>query len=211
MSLPAGGTSELVDQLLAEADAGGEAGIPLGKVIDRFSRRAFGGLVLFLTLPAFIPLGLGFLFGPLLALVGLQMILQYDHPWMPARVRAYAIPRQRLQRLSQRLGNGLRRVERIARPRWNWCAEGPGQMLSGISVIVLGTLLALPIPLTNWPFGILLCLFALGLIERDGLLIVFGWCCAAACIVLIIAAVNGLVDGLPAVSDWIEGWGQLFL
>lgn len=199
----AGGTSELVDRLLNEAMADGESGIPLGRVIDRFSRRAFGGLVLFLTVPAFIPAPFGIFLGPLLALTGLQMILQYEHPWLPARVRAFAIPSERLRRLSQRLGNGLRRLEKVARPRWEWCAEGPGQMLSGITVIVLGTLLALPIPLTNWPFGILLCVFALGLIERDGLLIVFGWLSALICIGLVVAAVNGLIDGMP---ELLKGW-----
>lgn len=198
-----GGTSELVDRLLSEAMADGESGIPLGRVIDRFSRRAFGGLVLFLTVPAFIPAPFGIFLGPLLALTGLQMILQYEHPWLPARVRAFAIPRERLQGLSQRLGNGLRRLEKVARPRWEWCAEGPGQMLSGVAVIVLGTLLALPIPLTNWPFGILLCVFALGLIERDGLLIVFGWLSALTCIGLAVAAVHGLIDGVP---ELLESW-----
>ena len=207
MSAREHGTSDIVDQLLEEARSDGEDGIPLGRVVDRFGRRGFGGLVLFLTLPAFIPAPFGIFLGPMLGLTGLQLLLGFSQPWLPQRIRRFAIPRARLQRLSQRLGNGLRRVERFARPRWPWCGEGPGQLLSGLTVIVLGTLLALPIPFTNWPFGIVLCLFALGLIERDGALIVFGWVAATACIGVLVATFHGLIDWLPELGDWFGATG----
>ena len=187
-------TSELVEQLLADAHRDSEDGIPLGRIIDAFSRRAFGGLIFFVTLPSFIPAPFGVVIGPLLGLAGLQMVLGYEHPWLPKRARALALPRDRLDRLSQRMGNALRRLERFARPRLAWCGEGVGQLLSGVSVIILGTLLALPIPLTNWPFGIALCTLALGLIERDGVLIIGGWLCAAISVGLVIAALQGLIS-----------------
>jgi hypothetical protein len=187
-------TSELVQQLLEDAHRDSEDGIPLGRVMDAFSRRAFGGLVFFITLPAFIPAPFGVIIGPLLGLIGLQMILGFEHPWLPKRVRAWRIPRDRLERLSMRMGNGLRRLERFARPRLEWCGEGPGQALSGLSVIILGTLLALPIPLTNWPFGIALCTMTLGLIERDGVLIVAGWLAAAVSVGLVVAGLHGLIS-----------------
>lgn len=187
-------TSELVEQLLSEAHRDGEDGIPLGRVIDAFSRRAFGGLVLFVTLPAFIPAPFGVVIGPLLGLAGLQMIMGYEHPWLPKRMRGFSLPRDRLERLSRRMDKALRRLERFARPRLAWCGEGIGQLLSGVAVIILGTLLALPIPLTNWPFGITLCTLALGLIERDGALIIIGWLAAALSLGLVIAALQGLVS-----------------
>jgi hypothetical protein len=185
-------TSELVEQLLNDAHRDSEDGIPLGLVLDAFSRRAFGGLVFFVTLPAFIPAPFGIVIGPLLGLAGLQMILGYEHPWVPKRVRNFRMPRDRLERLSRRMGNSLRRLERFARPRLAWCGEGIGQVLSGLSVIILGTLLALPIPLTNWPFGIALCTMALGLIERDGVLIIVGWLSAIVSVALVVAALHGL-------------------
>jgi hypothetical protein len=187
-------TSELVQQLLSDAHRDSEDGIPLGRVIDAFSRRAFGGLVFFVTLPAFIPAPFGVVIGPLLGLAGLQMIIGFEHPWLPKRVRAFRLPRDRLERLSERMGKALLKIERFARPRLGWCGEGIGVLLSGISVIVLGTLLALPIPLTNWPFGIALCTLALGLIERDGVLIICGWLCAAISIGLVVAALQGLIS-----------------
>ena len=33
----------------------------------------------------------------------------------------------------------------------------------------------LPIPLTNYPFGLIILAFSLGFIERDGILLGMGW------------------------------------
>jgi hypothetical protein len=40
--------------------------------------------------------------------------------------------------------------------------------------VLLGLLLALPIPLTNYPFGLIILAFSLGYIERDGILLGLG-------------------------------------
>jgi len=42
-------------------------------------------------------------------------------------------------------------------------------------LLVLGGLLALPIPLTNYPFGLIVLAFSFGFIERDGILLGIGW------------------------------------
>jgi hypothetical protein len=48
-------------------------------------------------------------------------------------------------------------------------------LFTGAQLVLLGVLLALPIPLTNYPFGLLLVLYALALVERDGLLQLVAW------------------------------------
>ena len=42
-------------------------------------------------------------------------------------------------------------------------------------LIVLGILLFAPVPLTNYPFGLLLLGYAFALIERDGKLMLLCW------------------------------------
>jgi len=42
-------------------------------------------------------------------------------------------------------------------------------------LILLGVLLALPIPFTNYPFGLLILGFGVALIERDGVLLALIW------------------------------------
>ena len=51
--------------------------------------------------------------------------------------------------------------------------------------MLLGVLLALPIPLTNYPFGLLLLAYAIALIERDGRLLVVVWVLGVAEIVTV--------------------------
>ena len=47
----------------------------------------------------------------------------------------------------------------------------------------LGLLLALPIPFTNYIFGVLMLAYALALIERDGALMLFNWLAGIAAVV----------------------------
>ncbi|KAB7772662.1 exopolysaccharide biosynthesis protein, partial [Xanthomonas sp. LMG 12459] len=51
----------------------------------------------------------------------------------------------------------------------------PARAFSGLLLIVLGILLSLPIPFTNYAFGAMLLLFALALLERDGGLMLLSW------------------------------------
>ena len=51
----------------------------------------------------------------------------------------------------------------------------PARMFTGLQLIVLGLLLSLPIPFTNYLFGLQLMLFALALLERDGRLMLLNW------------------------------------
>src|SRR5690606_41194218 len=46
---------------------------------------------------------------------------------------------------------------------------------TGLLLLMLGLLLSLPIPFTNYVFGLLLLLFALALLERDGRLMAVAW------------------------------------
>src|SRR3546814_15543527 len=49
------------------------------------------------------------------------------------------------------------------------------RVFTGLLLILLGLLLSLPIPLTNYLFGAVLLLFALAMLERDGVLMLVAW------------------------------------
>jgi len=85
----------------------------------------------------------------------------------------------------------LARLEKLVRPRLpqvlqHWAAAA----LTGLLLVLLGLLLSLPIPFTNYLFGALLLLFALALLERDGALMLVAWLAGAASV-----AVFGLLSG----------------
>jgi hypothetical protein len=168
-------TSELLAQL-AEGDTNHL--IPFGRLLQGFGRRGFGVLLLAVTLPSFIPLpiGVGAVIGPIMALIGLQMLLMMQQPWLPKFVRRRGLRRESYARFLARTRPWLERLERISCPRMTVLTEArPSHLLTGLLVLLNGILLSLPIPFTNYPFGILMLLFSMAIIERDGAMMLAAW------------------------------------
>lgn len=166
-------TSQILRELAA-----GPLDPSLDAILAAFGRRAFGAALLLAIMPAFLPLpfGVGAISGPLVSILGLQMLFARRQPWLPKRWREKTVPRARLDGFNAKMGGVLRWIERLCRPRLNGLATRLGATLfTGAQLVLLGALLALPIPLTNYPFGLLLVLYALALVERDGLLQLVAW------------------------------------
>ena len=154
------------------------ATLPLGELLDAFSERAFGLFLLLAILPAFLPLpaGAGAISGPLVSLAGLQLLAQAEHPWLPRWLQRRPVSTASLERFRTRLARPLAWLERVSQPRWPAMIDHPAEKAaSGALLVVLGGLLALPIPITNYPFGLVLLVFAIALIERDGRTLALGW------------------------------------
>jgi hypothetical protein len=169
------GTSELLIEL-GNPD-GGEL-LLFDELLLRFGSRAFGVLLLIALLPAFIPapIGMGAISGPLICLLGLQLMLLRPAPWLPGFVRRRGLRRSSIRRFLERTQRLLARLERVCRPRLPALIEHPlANAFTGLQLVLLGFLLALPIPLTNYPFGILLLFYVMALIERDGKLLLVAW------------------------------------
>ena len=175
-------TLELLDAL---ANRGQGATVGMDEVIDRVGERVFGVMLLIATLPAFIPLpfGVGAIAGPLVVLVGLQLAMMREHPWLPRSLARRQIRRASLQRFLARIGPLLRWLEKTLRPRRGELMDVRAvRVVTGILLILLGLLLALPLPLTNYPFGLLLVLYSVALIEYDGRLMLIAWAIGGATI-----------------------------
>lgn len=150
--------------------------VALGDLVDRFQQRGFGVLLLFLSLPAFIPIpGVAGVTGPVIALLGLQMLAGLQRPWLPGFARRRTIEKAAVARFTARMGRLLRVLERFCRPRALWLFDNAGNRASGFVLILYGLLLSLPIPFTNYIFGLILLSIAIAMIERDGALLISSW------------------------------------
>lgn len=169
------GTSELLADL---GHNGADDSITIGAILDRFRSRAYGVLLVLVLLPAFIPLpaGSGAFSGPLVSLVGIQMLFVQRRPWLPRWAQRRTIKRSTLAKFALRMQRVLGPLERVCKPRMTRLMRHPaGLFFTGLQLFVLGILLALPIPLTNYPFGLLLMLYAIAIVERDGALMLVAW------------------------------------
>jgi hypothetical protein len=195
MSPNAPRTTELLRHALAAQS--GET-ITLGEFIDPLGERAFGFLLLALALPNFIPapIGVGGVMGVLVVLVGLQMLIGLEQPWLPRTLRRRGHPRASVERFVTRITPMLRWLERLSRPRLERLARHPVHRVSGLVLVLLGAALALPIPFTNYPFGFLLLMFGVALIEGDGVLLTVTWALTLALIVALFGFGHAALDFL---------------
>ena len=168
-------TRALVEEL---ATGDPDEALTLGELLDRFSERSFGLFLLIVLLPTFIPIpvGMGGLSGALAALIGLQFLARLEHPWLPGFIARREIHRHRLVSFRDRMGKWLDRIEHLTKPRTQGVLTHPvAHAFTGLLLVVLGVALALPLPLTNYPFGLILLAFSFALIERDGRLMLLAW------------------------------------
>ena len=159
--------------------------ISVEALLEPLQRRAFGFVLLLLAIPNFIPvpLGIGGIMGVLVIALGLEMLLGLEHPWIPGFLRRRTMSREGLLRFLDRAEPITRRLETICKPRLQRLTRRPFTLVSGAIMILIGILLALPIPFTNYVFGGMLIAFAFALVERDGALLVAVWTATLAVVI----------------------------
>lgn len=168
-------------------------------------KRVFGMMLFVATLPAFIPIpGVGgAIGGPLVVLVGAQLLIGLRKPWLPRFIGERGPHRSAVQRFEIVLEPWLRRVERFSRPRLPGVLDHRSTaMFTGLQLVLLGVLLALPIPFTNYVFGLLLLAYAVALLERDGALMLWAWVGGIVAI-----GFFGVLSGAlaTAAGEWLGG------
>jgi len=172
--------------------------ITIGEFLDPLGERAFGFLVLILAIPNFIPvpIGVGGVMGALVIYVGVQMLLGFEHPWLLRSIRRHGMKRARVERFIARLTPLLRWLEHVCRPRLEALTRQPVHRISGFLLVVVGVALALPIPFTNYVFGVLLVVYAVALIERDGAALIVAWLASVAAAIALVTLSGAAIDAV---------------
>jgi len=178
--------NEGIRTLLAMFDHGDpEERLRLGQILQNLQQSAFGVFLFVAILPAFIPIpGIGgAVSGPLILLIGVQMLCGLRRPWLPGFIANRGPKRGTMHRFLARIDGALRRLDRLLKPRLSGLLSPlPAHAFTGLLLILVGVMLSLPIPFTNYLFGFQLLLFALALLERDGALMLANWIGAVAAV-----------------------------
>lgn len=174
-----------------------EETIVLSDILDFFGERAFGALMLVLALPMATPLsaipGVSSVFGLPLVVVCAQLMLGYPRPLLPALLAKRTIRRETLVRAIERADPWLARIERAVHPRLPALTGAAAERALGAVCVVMAVLLALPIPGANQPPAVAVALFAVGLVERDGVFAILGWIAAVAAVVIVVVIYGTLI------------------
>ena len=174
-----------------------------GDVIDRLDERAFGFLLLLLALPCCLPFV--YLLPQLVALpmlaLAAQLAIGRAHPWLPKALHERSFAVADFQSVLTRSEKYVGWFERLARPRLRAITSHHGARIVGAILLVPTASILVPLPSTNTIPGIGVAIASLGLIERDGLLVLLGIAIGLAWVALL------LFLGLEAsqiIKDWIS-------
>lgn len=135
----------------------------------------------------------------MLALTG-QMAAGRHHPWLPRKLheRPFSVPA--FQKVVKRSARYVGWIERIATPRLRPVTSHFATRLTGALLLIPTASILVPLPSTNTIPGIGVAIASLGLIERDGVLVILGLLIGFAWVGLL------LFVGLEAtqfIKDWI--------
>lgn len=173
-----------------------------------------------LAAPFLLPVSLPFmstLLGPPMFLIGVAVTANRV-PWLPDRFLDHALPSSTVQHVLERLAGWSERIEHLVKPRWLGLSGSAGiNVLNGVCLVLSVILLMAPlpfVPLANTLPGVAILLLALGMAERDGVMIALGYLftlvSAAYVGVLMVLVIHaGLHAGaaLEALRRWWEQAG----
>lgn len=172
--------SQLLSQLLVEYS---DRPLPLSAVLEKVGNSGFGTISGILIVPMLIPLpipvaGFSTLFGSGILLVGCQLALGYEKPYLPKRIAQIQLSPAASQKILKQVDKLLQPLERMSKHRFSkfsnseWGCRISGACLAWAALLMS---LPLPIPLTNLVPAYTILFLAIGLLEFDGLFILIGY------------------------------------
>ena len=169
------------------------------EIIAFLQDRAFALLIVLLGLPNCLPMPppIPLVCGLLLALVAIQIASGRDAPWLPRQLLNRSIARIDVERAVGRAMPAFRRLERFSRPRMAFLETPIAMRLMGLVLLVLalGLLFAPPF-VGQIPLGLAVCLVGLGLVERDGLVVLGGLAIGSIGLTLSLGFVYAVFTGI---------------
>ncbi len=170
-----------LSDLMEQSVAGTDTDLSVDALIRRLSVRGLAPVILvvaLLNIVTIIP-GSSTVMGLPLVFLGASLMLGAKTLWLPRRLRERRLNRETLARGVARALPYVRRIERMAHPRYWPGGDGILSRIYGALVLCLGLAIMLPIPFGNTMPAISIVLLSLGFTARDGLWVGAGLLAAA--------------------------------
>jgi hypothetical protein len=171
------------------------------EILIELRHRAFGFALLIFALPCCLPMppGIPTVCGIAIVIIAVNLIVGRQRLWLPSAITGKSVSRADLKRMVDRWLPRLERLEKVCKPRFPIVTDPVGKVLIGVVIFALGFIMILPIPfLGNMPPGFAASVIAIGMAERDGLVVLIGAAASAVAIavasVATTAAIIGIID-----------------
>ncbi len=187
-------TSELLRRLLDDIES---EKVSVGYLVTQFRRRSFGGIMITLAIVALLP-GVSLFAGIAMMLPALQMAVGMRAPSLPGILSRRNIRVAALRARTEQAIPWIERLEFYVRPRWIVLSRPPMPVLIGMLTFILALVIMLPIPFGNLPPAFAVLVLSLGLLEKDGVLILLGLALTAIAFAIGSVMAVVLIEGVSA-------------
>lgn len=158
-------------------DAHPESDITVRSMVHAFGERAFGFLTLVFALICIIPLpipGIHMILSIPLFYLSLQQMIGRREVWFPDKILDYKIPRKAFEDMSHKAIPWIIKIEKISKPRLMFLTTRWWFCFFGATIFYITAFLSIPLPLTNLVPAIGIAIMAIGLLNRDGVMLLIG-------------------------------------
>lgn len=195
--------SDVVESL-AEGD---DPKLTLQELVSAFGERGFGAMILVLSLLALLPWPPGgkAIFAVPIILMSLELAFQRDSIWLPRWALRASVSRTAYRSGVSRIMKLIRRVEALTRPRLSYLTGEIADVVTGLVCVLLALMMALPVPFGDMLPGVTLVLFALGMMQRDGVAILLGAAGTALCVLYLLFVWTTVVEVAQHIWLWASG------
>jgi hypothetical protein len=182
-------------------------GLTIAEMLDATAHAGFGFVAAFLALIAIPFVGLSTPFGLAVAFVGVQILVGKQRPWLPERIRRKQVSVHALDTMTRWLTRMTRWMTYLVRARWPRMTSAAGFKAVGIGLVIQGLGLALPIPVpgSNLIFLVPILIYAIGVLDDDGLLVALGHVATLINVGCIVALWAGVEVAVRHGLHWLSG------
>jgi hypothetical protein len=197
-------TTTPTSRILRDLDSAGSRPIHLAAMLEAMGSRVHGMLLLLLALPDTFPMPLpstSTVLGIPLVIIAGHLVLFGEGSKLPSRAERITVSPRIVRALTRYAAPMLEFVERLSRPRLTFLLRSDRAL--GLVCLYLSIILLLPIPFMNALPALCLVAVALGVIQRDGLIVAVGIAGTAAVTAFLFFFADWVASAVAHVTSWI--------
>jgi hypothetical protein len=165
----------------------------ISEIIEDFQENGILLAMIFFALPVAVPLpyppGFTTLIGAPLIILAIQLLLGSKKVKLPQAINRYEIKNSTLKKISDKTVPSLIKIEKYVKPRTEFAKSVYCEQIVGLFCLIAAISVAIPLPFTNSIPALGIAVMALGLLNRDGIVIIFGFLIALIGLIIAIGAI----------------------
>lgn len=150
----------------------------ISELMEDFRENGLLLSLIFFSLPIAIPLpyppGFTTIMAAPLLMLSIQMIVGNNKVNLPSKINNYELKNSTLKSISDKIVPNLIYVEKYVKPRFSFAKSVYCEQFIGLVSLIASISIAVPLPLTNAVPALGISVMAIGLLNRDGLVIIAG-------------------------------------